>query len=322
MGSWVIRWRGPTFTFLLDRTREDRTPRRTHMFLNLVGVVHLIAPLTFHSHMRVAQDMIGTCCTSAHSQKSSTHSMFHRPLLDVPHPCPSFCSTPPPSTPNSLFMDGIRRPSCATPPGRLLFGQLAESTPLTGFEPETCIDVSSEHTPINYPSRRDSFNIENNDLTTTVAAPEKTPTVFSSKRQPAAARSTHVWYTHGLAPTCAPSPGNGCEVTSQFQVLKGFCREGIEIEIWKVCEVCPIAEISMSTLNKKHNCLFKENAQVRKVYLRLGQKWTQEIGNKNLILPSMKPIGNSNLKDWSCVRRVNGQIRLREKKLRYVESGK
>ena len=65
------------------REGEDRTLRRTHMFLSLVGVVHLIAPLTFHTHMRVAQDMIGTCCTSAHSQKSSTHSTFHRPLFST-----------------------------------------------------------------------------------------------------------------------------------------------------------------------------------------------------------------------------------------------
>ena len=44
-------------------------------------------------------------------------------------------------------------------------------TPLLrkGFEPKTCIDVSSTHTPMNYPSRRTSFNIEN-DLATSVAA--------------------------------------------------------------------------------------------------------------------------------------------------------
>ena len=73
--------------------------------------------------------------------------MFHRPLLDVPDPFPSFCSTPPPSTPNSLLMTGIRRPPCATPPEGLLFGHLAESTPLPGYEPKTCVDVSSEHAP-------------------------------------------------------------------------------------------------------------------------------------------------------------------------------
>ena len=57
--------------------------------------------------------------------------MFHRPLLDVPDPFPSFRSSPPPSTPNSLQTTGIRRPSCATPPEGLLFGHLAGFTPFT-----------------------------------------------------------------------------------------------------------------------------------------------------------------------------------------------
>ena len=30
---------------------------------------------------------------------------------------------------------------------------------------------------------------------------------------------------------------------SQFQVLKGLCREEKEIEIWKVCKLCPKGEI-------------------------------------------------------------------------------
>ena len=98
--------------------------------------------------------------------------MCHRPLLDVPDPFPFFCSTPPPSTPTALSMTGIRRSPCATPPAGTLFGHLAESSPHTGYEPKSCIDVRSEHTPINYTSRRNSFNTDYNDLTTTVAASE------------------------------------------------------------------------------------------------------------------------------------------------------
>ena len=96
--------------------------------------------------------------------KSPTHNMCHRPLLDVPDPFPSFCSTPPPS------MTGIRRFSCDTPRGGLQFGHLVESTPFTGYEPKTCIDVSSEHTPINYSSRRTSFK-----PTTTTSPPQSQP---------------------------------------------------------------------------------------------------------------------------------------------------
>ena len=35
--------------------------------------------------------------------------MFHRPLLDVPDPFPSFCSTPPPTAQTSMPTTGIRR---------------------------------------------------------------------------------------------------------------------------------------------------------------------------------------------------------------------
>ena len=59
-------------------------------------------------------------------------------------------------------------------------------------EPNTCIDASSEHTPVNYPSRRNSLNADYNDLTTTVAASEtpdmkevgrSTSPLFSQERE-------------------------------------------------------------------------------------------------------------------------------------------
>ena len=33
-----------------------------------------------------------------------------------------------------------------------------------------------------------------------------------------------------------------------------------------------------------------------------------------LILLSVKSIENSNLRDWSCIKRINGQIRLKERR--------
>ena len=97
---------------------------------------------------------------------------FHRTVLAVSDNFSSFCTSPPQTTPTSRPLTGIRSTPCATSPEGRQSGHLAEPLPHTGYEPKTCIDVSSEHTPINYPSRRNSFNIENNDLTTTVAASE------------------------------------------------------------------------------------------------------------------------------------------------------
>ena len=77
---------------------------------------------------------------------------------------------------------------------RLLTGAI----PNTGFEPKSCIDVSSEHAPIKYTSRRNSFNIDYNDLTTTVAASETfdgfhKQAAASGSLQPVPANKVNPW---------------------------------------------------------------------------------------------------------------------------------
>ena len=47
--------------------------------------------------------------------------------------------------------------TCADPRGAPLFGRTAEQSPLTGYEPNGLVEISCEYTPINFPSRRNSF---------------------------------------------------------------------------------------------------------------------------------------------------------------------
>ena len=54
----------------------------------------------------------------------------------------------------------------------LLFGRLAEKSLLTGYELKSLIEVSSEHTPINLLSTKNSFDTDFDNLATTVAASE------------------------------------------------------------------------------------------------------------------------------------------------------
>ena len=49
------------------------------------------------------------------------------------------------------------------------------------------------------------------------------------------------------------------------------------------------------------------------------RNWEQ--GNSDMAF-FMKPIANSNLKDWNCTKRISGQIRLKEKRLIYAENWK
>ena len=82
-----------------------------------------------------------------------------------------------PPTQTSLLKAGMGMNPCATPQGGLLCGRVAEQSPLTGYAPKSLIESSSEHTPVNFPSRKSSFNTDFNDLATKVAVSEVTDTM-------------------------------------------------------------------------------------------------------------------------------------------------
>ena len=110
-------------------------------------------------------------------KNTSSSLMSHPNLLGLhPESFTSFSSTSqPPQTTCSTKLERasliqIRCHFSAPWPGRQS-GYLADSIPLTGFEAKACTDVSSEHTAISYPYRKNSFNIEDN-VTATVAASE------------------------------------------------------------------------------------------------------------------------------------------------------
>ena len=59
-------------------------------------------------------------------------------------------------------------PSTATLQGELCFGRLAEQSTLTGDQPKSLIEVSSEHTPIDLPSGRGSLDTNSDDFANTL----------------------------------------------------------------------------------------------------------------------------------------------------------
>ena len=173
----------------------------------------------------------------------------------------SFCSSPPQTAPNSRLLTGIRSNPCATPHGRSLFGHLAERPPPTGYEPKSCIDVCSEHTPINYSSMRNSFNIEK-DLTTTVAASEN----FDGFHQQAAASGSPQ-----LVPASEVNPWLSADMWSRTRNLvrgnasiasvEGALSRGKRDRDMESVQTLSEGKIYVSTWSKKLNWLFQENAQ-------------------------------------------------------------
>ena len=79
----------------------------------------------------------------------------------------------------SAFPDRLeteRGISCIDPGGGGWFGRVAEQSPFTGYEPNSLIQISSAHTPINFACRRNSFSADCNDVPT-VAASDATDTL-------------------------------------------------------------------------------------------------------------------------------------------------
>ena len=86
--------------------------------------------------------------------------MFHRNLLGPlanPPRCPSLQETEVGA-------------NCAEPRRASWFGRVAEQSTPTGSEPNSLIEISSAYTPINFPSRTKSFNIDLKCVPTTIAA--------------------------------------------------------------------------------------------------------------------------------------------------------
>ena len=69
------------------------------------------------------------------------------------------------------------------PGGGGWFGRVAEQSPLTGYERNNLIEISSQHTPINFPSRRNSFSTDFNDVPT-IAASDATDTLDAGMASP------------------------------------------------------------------------------------------------------------------------------------------
>ena len=107
------------------------------------------------AHAR-AQAHFSQCALFLRASKvilSSVVSLLNTPSNPFPHIFSSPTTSPTPPTTSPTPLTGIRLTPCAASLGDGLPGHLAGPIPNTS-EPKFCIDVSSENTPINFPSRK------------------------------------------------------------------------------------------------------------------------------------------------------------------------
>ena len=77
----------------------------------------------------------------------------------------------------------------------------------------------------------------------------------------------------------------------------------------------------MNTLKRKLNELLNDSVQLRKDYLRLRLKWTEELGKEDMRMLLYTKLADSlNPRKGSSIRRTNGLIWLNGKRAGSVEN--
>ena len=216
------------------------------------------------------------------------------------------------------------KPPCTTPLWGGPSGHLADPIPNTDYEPKFCIDVSSELTPINLPSRKSSFNLEND---ATIAASEG----FDLLQHSGASGSRHsvastvptllklgssstrklVVDCDSVASLLSSTRNVVADHETVVSVEESVSRGKRDRDLNVVQTLKDIHSVH-KFLERKAELAVQERSQLRKDYLKLKQKWS-EIGKREiLILLFMRLIKNWSLNDWSYSRRTNGLNRLKE----------
>ena len=60
--------------------------------------------------------------------------------------------------------------TCADLRSASLFGRMAEQSPITGYEPKDLVEISIEYTPTNFPTWKNSFTTDIDDVPSAVAS--------------------------------------------------------------------------------------------------------------------------------------------------------
>ena len=153
--NWFFRFSVTEKAIPLQATVSvQTTPRRTHIFLTLTSLSPSVIRLAQGPSGSRNWDVFHVCFVEKNLIRTSCHC-------------------------------GTRIPIRATPVLGGQSGSMADTTQNKGYEKQFWVDVSSEHTPIHFPSRSNSFNRED-DLTNTTAASED----FDHFVRPGAARGS------------------------------------------------------------------------------------------------------------------------------------
>ena len=181
------------------------------------------------------------------------------------------------------------------------------------YEPKSLIEVSSEHTPINLPSRTGGVDTNLDDLATTVEASELpdtkdvgrlTSSLFSQKREVLSLSVslvlTHIegWRNPGELLSSSQASGNRCRMVRDLESAQKSQMERERI----LSEQRDIHDF----LERKADHAFQEECATKTRFLKRRLSSTEETGEcKMLILLFVKLACGSNPRGWNSIGRIN-----------------
>ena len=149
---------------LQETVTEDRTPHWTHHTHVSRVSAHVTdaqdSPPTRVTLAQVHDECVCVCVFESASLKNHPADMFHLNLSALLDHLLAFTAT--------LVTESGE--TCADPRSGSLFGRMADQSPITGFEPKDLIEISSEYTPIHFPSRKNSLTADTDDVRTVIAS--------------------------------------------------------------------------------------------------------------------------------------------------------
>ena len=207
---------------------------------------------------------------------------------------------------------------------------MASQMPNTGYEPKFCINVSSKHTPINFPTRNVGLQIEY-DAAAAASEDLNLPQHFgaSSSSQHTTAIRVHPLLKQGSLGTGLTEVGAESDSLPCRTSIKETCvdidRETVVSSLLgslskakrdrdqNVVQILRDRQSFHKILERKAELPCDEKNWLSKDYTKLRQTWRSNIGKGEIqILLLMRSIRSSRPNVFSYNRRINGLIRLKE----------
>ena len=188
----------------------------------------------------------------------------------------------------------------------------ARPNPLTGYEPKSLIEVSSERTPINIPSRTGSLDalattVDASEIVDTTEVGQLTSPLFSQEREVSANPFRHSGVERPMR-----DPDLFSSIGRPVRETKSGTGECATFSNGKRREFCLNRRSLHGFLEETADRAFQGEFAAQTRCLKRTLNWTEESGKGGLIILLFVKLADSlNPRGWNSIRRINCLIKLK-----------